>query len=90
MLLVERPYHAAGTAARHFLLTIVRQSAGWQTPSLTVTTPGICPSNPPDTSSSEPTTQSIESALARAIGLWHAYPQDFRYLMLNGIRSGRS
>jgi hypothetical protein len=34
--------------------------------------------------------QSIESALARAIGLWHAYPQDFRYLMLNGMRSDRS
>ena len=28
--------------------------------------------------------------MARAIGLWHRYPQDFRYLMLNGMRSDRS
>ena len=28
----------------------------------------------------------IESALRRAIGLWYAYPQDFRSLMLNGMR----
>jgi starch synthase len=28
----------------------------------------------------------IESAMRRAIGLWYAYPQDFRYLMLNGMR----
>ena len=33
---------------------------------------------------------ALESALGRAIGLWHAYPQDFRYLMLNGMRSDRS
>ena len=34
--------------------------------------------------------QALESAMARAIGLWHRYPQDFRYLMLNGMRSDRS
>ena len=28
----------------------------------------------------------IDSALRRAIGLWYAYPQDFRGLMLNGMR----
>jgi starch synthase len=33
--------------------------------------------------------QGLESAMARAIGLWHDYPQDFRDLMLNGRRSGR-
>ena len=25
-------------------------------------------------------------AMRRAIGLWYDYPQDFRYLMLNGMR----
>jgi len=34
--------------------------------------------------------QAIESAMARAIGLWHDDPQDHRYLMLNGMRSDRS
>jgi starch synthase len=34
--------------------------------------------------------QALESAMARAIGLWHDYPQDFRYLMLNGMRTDRS
>ena len=33
---------------------------------------------------------AIESAMSRAIGLWHDYPQDFRYLALNGIRVDRS
>jgi len=33
---------------------------------------------------------ALESAMARAIGLWYDYPQDFRYLMLNGMRSDRS
>ena len=33
---------------------------------------------------------ALESALARAIGLWNGYPQDFRDLMLNGMRSDRS
>jgi starch synthase len=28
----------------------------------------------------------LESAMRRAIGLWYDYPQDFRYLMLNGMR----
>ena len=32
---------------------------------------------------------ALESAMARAIGLWHRYPQDFRYLMLNA-HAGRS
>jgi starch synthase len=34
--------------------------------------------------------QALESALARAVGLWHGYPEDFRDLMLNGMRSDRS
>ncbi len=34
--------------------------------------------------------QALESAMSRAIGLWHAYPQEFRDLMLNGMRSDRS
>jgi starch synthase len=33
---------------------------------------------------------ALESAMARAIGLWHRHPQDFRYLMLNGMRADRS
>ena len=32
----------------------------------------------------------LESAMARAIGLWYGYPQDFRFLMLNGMRVDRS
>jgi starch synthase len=28
--------------------------------------------------------------MARAIGLWHAHPRDFRYLMLNGMRTDHS
>ena len=28
--------------------------------------------------------------MARAIGLWYDYPQDFRYLMLNGMSSDQS
>ena len=34
--------------------------------------------------------QALESAMARAIGLWQGYPQDFRQLMLNGMRVDRS
>ena len=30
--------------------------------------------------------QGIESALSRAIGLWNHYPENFKKLMLNGIR----
>jgi starch synthase len=33
---------------------------------------------------------ALESAMARAIGLWHRYPQDFRHLMLNAMRADRS
>jgi len=33
---------------------------------------------------------AIESAMSRAIGLWHDYPQQFRELMLNGMRVDRS
>ena len=29
---------------------------------------------------------SLESALHRAFGLWRSFPQEFRYLMLNGMR----
>ena len=34
--------------------------------------------------------QALESAMARAIGLWYGYPEEFRYLMLNGMRDNRS
>ena len=34
--------------------------------------------------------QGLESAMARAIGLWYGYPEDFRHVMLNGMRSDRS
>ena len=34
--------------------------------------------------------QALESAMARAIGLWHDHPHDFRHLMLNGMRVDRS
>jgi starch synthase len=29
----------------------------------------------------------LESALIRAIGMWYEYPQHFRELMVNGMRS---
>ena len=29
---------------------------------------------------------ALESAMARAIGLWYSYPAEFRELMLNGMR----
>jgi starch synthase len=38
----------------------------------------------------QPDTTGIESALRRAFGLWFTYPQDFRYLMLNGMRTDYS
>ena len=34
--------------------------------------------------------QALESALGRAIGLWHDYPEEFRQLMLNGMQVDRS
>jgi len=34
--------------------------------------------------------QAIESAMSRALGLWHQCPQVFRCLMLNGVRVDRS
>ena len=33
---------------------------------------------------------ALESALARAVGLWYSYPDDFRQLMLNGMRADHS
>jgi starch synthase len=33
---------------------------------------------------------ALESAMARAIGLWHAYPWQFRQLMTNGMRADYS
>jgi starch synthase len=33
---------------------------------------------------------ALESAMARAIGLWHAYPRRFRQLMENGMRTDYS
>jgi starch synthase len=34
--------------------------------------------------------QAIESAMARALGLWHDYPNEFRDLMRNGMRADHS
>jgi len=33
---------------------------------------------------------ALESAMARAIELWHRYPSQFRQLRLNGMRADRS
>jgi starch synthase len=33
---------------------------------------------------------AVGSAMARAIGLWHAYPWRFRQLMVNGMRADQS
>jgi len=33
---------------------------------------------------------ALESAMARAIGLWHSYPGQFRELMINGMRADHS
>ena len=33
---------------------------------------------------------ALESAMARAIGLWYSYPAEFRQLMLNGMRQDHS
>ena len=38
----------------------------------------------------QPDNPALESALARAIGLWYSYPGDFRQLMLNGMRQDHS
>jgi starch synthase len=38
----------------------------------------------------EPDYTGIESALRRAFGLWFAYPEEFRHLMLNGMRTDYS
>jgi len=34
--------------------------------------------------------QALESAMGRAIGLWNTYPDEFRQLMLNGMRQDHS
>ena len=34
--------------------------------------------------------QGLESALSRAIGLWYSFPQEFRELQLNGMRTDHS
>jgi starch synthase len=38
----------------------------------------------------QPDAAGVESALDRAIGLWHDYPGEFRELMVNGMRADRS
>ena len=38
----------------------------------------------------QPDNPGIESALHRALGLWFAYPEEFRQLMLAGMRSDYS
>ena len=37
-----------------------------------------------------PDTPALESAMARAIGLWYSYPAEFRELQLNGMRADHS
>ncbi|NJN47150.1 MAG: glycosyltransferase [Candidatus Competibacteraceae bacterium] len=34
----------------------------------------------------EPDAQGLESAMSRAIGCWYSYPDDFRQLVINGMR----
>lgn len=38
----------------------------------------------------QPDSPALESALSRAIGLWHGYPDHFRHLMGNGMRADHS
>ena len=38
----------------------------------------------------QPDNPALQSAMARAIGLWYSYPAEFRHLMLNGIRQDHS
>lgn len=38
----------------------------------------------------EPDYQGVESALQRAIGLWHSFPREFRQLICNGMRQNVS
>jgi len=38
----------------------------------------------------EPDARGLESALSRAIGLWYSYPEQFRELQLNGMRTDHS
>ena len=38
----------------------------------------------------QPDNPALESAMARAIGLWYSYPGEFRQLMLNGMRQDHS
>jgi starch synthase len=38
----------------------------------------------------QPDAPAVESALRRAIGLWHYYPEQFRELMTNGMRTDYS
>ena len=33
---------------------------------------------------------ALESAMSRAIGLWYAYPGEFRQLMINGMQQDHS
>ena len=38
----------------------------------------------------EPDAPGLESALSRAIGLWHSYPEEYHDLQLNGMRTDHS
>jgi starch synthase len=38
----------------------------------------------------QPDNPALESAMARAIGLWFSHPAEFRHLMLNGMRQDHS
>jgi len=38
----------------------------------------------------QPDPPGLESALSRAIGLWHDFPEQFRELLLAGMHAGHS
>ena len=38
----------------------------------------------------QPDAPGLESALSRAIGLWYTFPEEFRELQLNGMRTDHS
>jgi starch synthase len=38
----------------------------------------------------QPDAQGLESALSRAIGLWYSFPEEFRELQLDGMRTDHS
>jgi len=63
---------------------------GWPTPSSTATMAGILASSAPGWSVTGLAIRRSSLRWHARIGLWHGYPEDFRYLMLNGMRVDRS